>query len=119
MRKSKPLTIFMKDQDRLPPLEIQLYKENGEYYDFKDVVSAKLVVTRIVGGRRFVDMGEMTQVNDNSGGESGKVLLRYEWKENEIRTGDFLMEIVLEYPGGKISTFPKHNYYKLKVLPRL
>ncbi len=111
---SETRTYYLKEGDRAPVLELVLYNEDGTIKDLSGFDEANLVVAKVPGGRRLLD-GTMT-IED---GEEDEGIVTYEWEEDELVAGEYLMEVILDRGAAAQESWPKSSYYKLTIMPRL
>lgn len=107
-------TYYLKGGDKKPTLELTLYDDDGEVHNLTGATNAKLVVAQAVGGRRVVDNGSMTFASDRTTG-----VVKYTWAGTELRAGEYLMEVIVDYGLSTQESFPRGSYYALNIVDHL
>lgn len=111
---SETKTYCLKAGDRRPALNIPLFNEDGTVKDLTGVTTVELVVAPCVSGRRLIDRKSMSISGTESQG-----IVEYLWTGSELVSGEYIMEIILDYGLSTQESFPKGSYYKLVIVPHL
>lgn len=100
--------VDMKQNDRLPVLEVTIRKTDGTPLDLTNATAKFIMVD---SKTRTVKINESADVKDAANG-----VVEYAWAAGDTDTvGDYLGEVEITYPNGKIITAPSSGQISVKI----